>query len=103
MAYALLDYYHRRVVLGRFTNRETKKVFEYIKAEDVTESGLCPMIIVGNGKVVAADRQIFVGPEGDQKRYAYIMKTVVYVVVDETNPNEWVVEKWSVKDHVEYL
>lgn len=44
---------------------------------------------------------VFVGPEGDQMRFAKVLKTVAYVVVDE-NEDGLIVEKWQIKSHRSY-
>ena len=35
-------------------------------------------------------------------RYALVKKTVAYIVTDEDDCGELVIEKWNIKDHVEY-
>lgn len=44
---------------------------------------------------------IFVGPESVM-RYARVLKTVAYIVVDEDENGEPVVEKWHIKSHQKY-
>ena len=79
---------------GQFTNKETGKVFDYVdhQADDFT-----PLFVGPYGHLVRANAQIFVGPDGDDTRFAYVGKSVVYVVVDEVDAEDWVVEKWAVK------
>ena len=45
---------------------------------------------------------VFVGPEGDQVRMAFVKKTVAYVVVDEIDTDVYRIEKWNIKNHRSY-
>lgn len=101
MAYAPIRYYHGDQLEGSFRHKDTDVCFEYIKAEDMPDIGL-PVIETARGKLVQADKQIFVGPSGAEKRYAYITKTTAYVVVDERDSGDWIVEKWNIKKHIFY-
>ena len=47
------------------------------------------------------DKKIYVG-DGNQTRYAQLLKTVAYVVVDEDENGSPVVEKWYIKGHRQY-
>jgi len=73
-------------LLGQFTHKETKCRFEYQAAP-------------ANEWLAGQDfpHQIFVGPMAEETRYAKVLKTVAYVVVDEDASGNPVVEKWPVK------
>ena len=47
--------------------------------------------------------RIWVGPDGEDTRCALVLKTVVYVVIDEDLHGNPVVEKWSIKNFREYV
>jgi len=69
---------------GEFRHRETRKDFHYRMA------GERPMAFV------EYPHEIFVGPD-DQTRYARVLATVAYVVVDEAADGSPVVEKWPTR------
>ena len=39
---------------------------------------------------------------GDEVRYARILKTRAYVVIDETDDSQPIIEKWVIRGHSEY-
>lgn len=71
-------------IAGCFRHAETGKDFEYRKSA---------------GNHCGMPHEVFVGPgEGyDMIRYAKVLKTVAYVVVDEDDYGAPVIEKWPVK------
>lgn len=48
------------------------------------------------------DKLIFVGPYGNETRHCHVLKTVVYVIVDEDEFGRYVIEKWKIKKHTIY-
>ncbi len=69
--------------LGEFRNLETNKWFSYTK--NTTECWKQYPFLVA------------VGPNAEEVRYARILKTVVYIVVDEDEYGLPVEEKWLIK------
>ena len=46
---------------------------------------------------------VFVGPYGQEEiRYARVLKTVAHVVIGEEDDGTPVVQKWAIKNHIEY-
>lgn len=88
MSYAPADF---RGIDGSFTNAETNLPFDFVSVP-VKEQ----IVVEINGKLQFAKHKIFVGPNGCETRYAVILKTVAYVVVDE-NESGWVVERWNTR------
>lgn len=78
-------------IVGRFDLKENGNVFEYSKAEDR---------FFGE----EFDMWVWVGPTVDtlQRRYAKVLKTVAYIVVDENPDGSPVTEKWEIKNHKKY-
>lgn len=76
---------------GAFNEVEYGKRFEYTKAGFPIEH---------DGKLF--DYLIFVGPVGQETRHAHILKTVAYVIVDETDDG-YTVEKWNIKKHDRFV
>lgn len=95
MAYAPLPECHTKNVLGRFVEKDFGKTFEYSKNEHLV---LAPP--AHGGKNIEFTHKIWVGPLGEY-RFARVGKTVAHVIVDE-NDFGYVVEKWIIKQHVEY-
>ena len=48
------------------------------------------------------EQKVWVGPMGEEYRWARVLKTVVYIVVDEAADGTPVVDKWSVNQHRSY-
>lgn len=69
---------------GEFRHRETRNDFHY------RDAGERPMAFV------EYPHEIFVGPDGGT-RYARVLATVAYVVVDEAADGSPVVEKWPTR------
>ena len=88
MSLASLSIWNHHKILGCFVNKETNAVFEYTSRFHPDDSFAPKM-----------KHTIFVG--NDQTRLATVLKTIVYVVVDE-DENGPVVEKWHIKAHRHY-
>ena len=73
-------------VLGCFRNKETGAFFEY-DAEPLW-------------KISGADHALFMSD--GTKRTARVLKTVVYVAIDEDEYGNAVWDKWQIKDHRMY-
>lgn len=73
------------MVQGMFEERDHRHVFEYIKTDGLFADP------------EEFPHKIFVGPAAAETRYARVLKTVAYVVVDEDENGEPVVEKWNIK------
>lgn len=91
MAYAPL-HADSREILGQFTEVDNGCVFEF--SRNSFEAGF-PYTEANWPHVV------WVGPEGQSRRFARVLKTVVYVVVDEDMDGP-VVEKWNIKRWMQY-
>jgi len=76
------------LVLGSFEN-ENNNLYEFAE-------------IRGFNPFVGYDNMIYVGPMGSETRYAKILKTVAYVVIDENADGTPVVEKWNIKKFKNY-
>lgn len=72
-------------IQGEFVHKETGVYFQYIDRGDT--DAWAP---------TEFDKLVFVGPNHDT-RVAKVLKTVVYVIVDE-NDDGLVIEKWPVKE-----
>jgi hypothetical protein len=83
-------------LIGYFTEKDHGRPFEY---KNNPETVLHPNLKTGRNTVYP--HMIFVGPQGDQVRMAFVKKTVAYVVVNE-NDNGFVIEKWNIKNHRSY-
>jgi hypothetical protein len=83
-------------VTGAFVHKETARPFEFTKVLDVFT------VTEKSGKVQLFPHLVYVGPEGKETRMARVLKTVAYVVVDETVDGKLVVEKWPIKKHTVY-
>ncbi len=75
----------RGVVLGEFQEKEFGKYFEFRLAEPDSW-----------GAIASFPYCIAVGCLGET-RYAKVLKTVAYVVVDQDSNGDPIVEKWSIK------
>jgi hypothetical protein len=84
-------------LLGYFTEKDYGRPFEYTKNPDMV---LHPCLKTGRN--VVYPHLIFVGPQGDQVRMAFVKKTVAYVVVDEIDTDRYRIEKWNIKNHSKY-
>lgn len=89
MAYATTQDYDLGLVLGQFIEASHGKPFEYMRR--------------GNfGGDWAADFPHLVcvnDPVGWRYRFAKVLKTVAYVVIDEDASGVPIVQKWQIKSH----
>ena len=74
-------------ILGRFVEKDHSNLFEFS-----TTTG-------ADAGFKGFDHKVWVG--GNAFRYAKVLKTVAYIVVDEDNDGP-VVEKWYIKHHKLY-
>ncbi len=88
MAFAPSSEYDLNNVAGFFREKDHDNPFEYSKVSETPFEGY--------------DRKVWVGPLQCEYRYAKILKTVAYIVVDEDATGGPVVEKWFLKDHRVY-
>ena len=108
-----MSYYTHTVnPIGNFIEKEYGHNFEYSLNDDAAntlESNLDGGFKVGELVTFAAlkkyPHKVWIGNTiNDQGyRYAKVMKTVAYVVVDEDEYGQDVVEKWSIKNNKEYM
>jgi hypothetical protein len=84
-------------LVGYFTEKTFGRPFEYKMNPEMV---LHPDMKTGRNTVYP--HLVFVGPEGDQVRRAFIKKTVAYVVVDEIENDHFIIEKWQIKNHRQY-
>jgi len=80
-------------VHGIFTNAGSGKYFEFEELNTETQDIY--------GQEIGATHKIYVGPQGECRRYAKVKKTVAYVAVDE-NEFGTVWEKWDIKGCRDY-
>ena len=88
-----------KTVLGGFVEKEFGHNFEYVASDhpDVFNEHArrhLPFILYSSYKGEQFPHEVFVGC--DQSRYARVLKTVAYVVVDE-DENGPVIEKWNIR------
>ncbi len=80
-------------ILGAFNEKGTGNRFEFTTRSDEEMDTFAPDY----------PHKIFVGPWGFvETRAALVLKTVAYVVIDEGAEGNPVVEKWLIKNWVEY-
>jgi len=77
-------------ILGGFTERDHGNLFEYTSNPGCSFASRSEF-----------PHRIFVKTDGET-RFGRVLKTVAYVVIDETADGLPVVEKWSIKGHREY-
>lgn len=82
---------HQELV-GIFTHAETGKEFEYRKNKNECQWE----------PANAYEFEVFVGPDGESLRFARILKTVAYVVVDQDDGGNPIEERWPIKQHRSY-
>ena len=75
---------------GCFRESETGNFFEYCRNSCNLEHTVYPDFY----------QYVFVGSE--MMRYAKVFKKVAYIVVDEDERGEPVIEKWQIKNHCRY-
>ena len=84
------------IVLGQFREFDTDNTFEY---GDRHSAPCCDFCSYGWADMADFPHVVFTT---DGKRYARVLKSVAYVVVDENEFGQPVVEKWSTRGHREY-
>ena len=94
MAYATIFDVHAGLVRGQFKN-ELGHWFDYsaAKADEATPFPGYELKVYVGGNGAAGDHGF---------RWAKVLKTVAYVVVDEAADGAPVVEKWAIKNHSIY-
>jgi hypothetical protein len=87
-------YVHTKDPIGCFTEKEVGNYFEYSENPEMKE---------GCEVWCCYPHVVWVGSVGDQGyRYANVKKTVAYIVTDEDEYGNPVIEKWSLKKNVRY-
>jgi len=89
MSYADVSTYfeNKGTILGSFEHKETGAFFEYsVNDEQIIHEGFNEFVWVND--VI-----------GWPKRYAKVLKTVAYVITDEDEFGNPVIEKWPIKNH----
>lgn len=94
-------YTYAEKTIGRFIEKDTGNYFEYSLNDEMT---LAPP--AHGGKNMNFPHIVWVGGKGvagmSGYRYAKVGKTVVHIITDE-DENGWaVVQKWQIKNNVEY-
>lgn len=77
-------------ILGCFVKVECGNLFEYSKARDTD-----PLSFPDH------PHKVWVGPH-DNFRWARVLKTVAYVVVNEADDGTPIVDRWRINHHKEY-
>ena len=77
---------------GRFVEEDYGYVFEYCDATEPSPQGW-----------EEYRHWIWVGPNGDQRRWARVLKTRAHVVVDENSDGSPAIQRWYFRTHVQYL
>ena len=93
-AHTNTDYGHGKdvpLILGQFRESDHGQFFEYAARPE------------GFGGDFAPEAQHIVYIGGGSFRFARVLKTVAYVVVDEEENETSVEERWSIKHHNQYL
>lgn len=80
------------IILGGFDEKENGNFFEYAIRPDegIDFAPDCPHIVYVTNKIEGVEHGF---------RYAKVLKTVAWVVVDEDDNGEPVYEKWNIKGH----
>ena len=90
---------HTQDPIGMFVEAEVGNYFEYSVNDDFTNS---PVVGWANDY----PHKVWVGSEGvcgDQGyRYAHVKKTVAYIITDEDECGQPVVERWKLKKNTTY-
>ena len=83
------------LLLGMFNNHEHGKLFEYAVRPDegIDFAPDCPHIVYVTNPITGIDSGF---------RYAKVLKTVAWVVVDEDANGQPVYEKWKLRGHSQY-
>lgn len=96
MAFAPLNHIDTSTLAGQFKHADTGIYFDYA---ELSQTEWRPLFNGPYGHLTYPNAKIFVGPTGEETRYAYVMKTKVYVVVDELEEGQYAVESWPIKQH----
>lgn len=80
-------------IIGMFTEKEVGNYFEYSHNNDGVMEDYPHLVWVTN-PIEGIDQGY---------RYARVLKTVAYIVVDEDDYGRPVVEKWYIKDNRTYI
>jgi len=85
---------HAQEMIGEFVERDTDNVFEFSKND----------VAVGGTWTEQWPHKVWVGGVANDHgyRFARVLKTIAYIVVDEDDYGRPVVEKWYIKKHREY-
>ncbi len=75
------------LLLGNFIECDFENLFEYSEAANSPFEGF--------------DQQIYVGNNGET-RFAKILKTVAYIVIDEGDDGAAITEKWQIRRNRAY-
>ena len=79
--------------IGRFVEQSVGNTFEFSVNDEQGDMPEWPhRVWVASGKIA----------NDSGWRYAYVRKTVAYIVVDENDYGEAVVEEWNIRNRVEY-
>ena len=84
-------------LVGYFVEKDYGRPFEYKNNPEQVMR-----VDMKTGRNTVYPHLVFVGPEGDQMREAFVKKTVAYVVIDELDCDRYLVEKWNIKGHRAY-
>ena len=89
------DYNKFPLVLGSFVEKERGRIFEYAIRPDegIDFAPDCPHIVYVTNPTAGADHGF---------RYAKVIKTVAWIVVDEDEGGDPIYEKWEIKQHRHY-
>lgn len=77
-------------IIGSFREKSCGNYFEYSVNPD-NASAVCEEMMIDHPHI------IWVGGPGYGYRYATVKKTVAYVVVDEADNGDPIIEKWDIK------
>jgi hypothetical protein len=86
------DYNKFPLLLGSFVEKEFGNLFEYAVRPDegIDFAPDCPHIVYVTNAIDGVDHGF---------RYAKVLKTVAWVVVDEDDNGDPIYVKWDIKDH----
>lgn len=92
MAYAPLN---GDLILGQFVEVEYGEAFEYT----INDASIMASRRPGS-ETINFPHKIHVGH--GETRYALVCQTVAYVIIDEGEGGQWIVQKWEIKKHRKY-
>ena len=85
-----------RPISGTFTHKDTGAYFDYMSYTP-PDSSVWNCALMAEG----INAEVYVGPIGET-RYAKVLKTVAYVVIDEDAEGKPVLERWPLARHWAY-